>query len=192
MITRVLIVSFFMLALSGCSVFGVQNVSEPAYKVELEDDGIEIRRYKELLLAETEIKARYEAMGKEGFQRLSGYIFGKNDRQQEMAMTAPVLQEGEGEDWRMSFVMPETVTESTAPVPNDDQVALKKVPGKRVAVLKYSGVVTEEIINQKGTELLVWLDSRGYRPLSDVRSARYDPPWTIPALRRNEVQIDIK
>ena len=189
---RIFLTIFLAVALSGCSVFGVQNVSEPAYTVELEDGAIEIRRYTDILIAETKVKAGYEDMGKEGFRRLSGYIFGKNEREQEISMTAPVLQEGGGEEWSMSFVMPESVTEANAPIPNDEQVNLIKVPGKRVAVLKYRGSVTEEIISQKGNELLAWLDSQGYRPTSEIRSARYDPPWTIPALRRNEVHIDIK
>ena len=130
---RIFLTIFLAVALSGCSVFGVQNVSEPAYTVELEDGAIEIRRYTDILIAETKVKAGYEDMGKEGFRRLSGYIFGKNEREQEISMTAPVLQEGGGEEWSMSFVMPESVTEANAPIPNDEQVNLIKVPGKRVA-----------------------------------------------------------
>ncbi len=180
------------LLISGCSVFGMHGVDKPGYQVEVKEGDIEIRVYPQLLVAETEVQGNYEEIGKEGFQRLSGYIFGKNSTEQEIAMTAPVLQEGTGDQWRMTFVMPDELTESTAPKPNDDQVTVKNLPGKRVAALKYSGSVSAEIITEKGNELQTWLDERGYKAISPVRSARYDPPWTLPMFRHNEVQIDVK
>lgn len=187
-----LLVMIAIVMISGCSFVGVQGVSEPGFQVELEDGAIEVRRYSPILLAETEVNGRYEEIGKEGFKRLSGYIFGNNERQEEMDMTAPVLQQGEDSSWRMSFVLPEEYRTSTAPSPLDDQVVLKEVPGKRVAVLKYSGSVSAEVIAEKASALAAWLEEHDFQPVSPPRSARYDPPWTIPVFRRNEIQIDIE
>ncbi|MBM3423142.1 MAG: heme-binding protein [Chlorobi bacterium] len=43
-----------------------------------------------------------------------------------------------------------------------------------------------------GGQLQAWLEKQGYRALSEPGFAAYDPPWIIPFLRRNEVQITIE
>jgi len=195
------------LFLAGCSVFGIRSADEPNYQV-LNDYGhIQIRQYPVLDVAQTEVTADYKNSSSQGFQRLAGYIFGNNKKQQKIAMTAPVIQEQEAETmamtapviqqksgavWLMAFVLPADYSVSTAPAPLNSAVLIKEIPGKKVAVIRYSGSLSEQGIEEKSKELYNWLSKQGYRAISPSRSAAYDPPWTLPFLRRNEVHIDIE
>lgn len=193
--------------LSGCSVFGIRSADEPNYQV-LNDYGyIQIRQYPALVVAQTEVNADYKKSSSQGFQRLAGYIFGGNNKQQKIAMTAPVIQEPETETmamtssviqqksgtvWLMAFVLPQGYSVATAPLPLDTAVIIKGIPGKKTAVIRYSGSLSESGIEEKSEELKKWLGKQGYKAVSPPRSAAYDPPWTLPFLRRNEVHIDIE
>ena len=91
----------------------------------------------------------------------------------------------------MSFVMPADYSLSNLPKPLDDRIAIRTMPAKKVAVLRYSGELNPERIAEKTGLLQQWLTEHGIQPLSEPRSAAYDPPWTLAALRRNEIHIDI-
>ena len=195
------------LFLAGCSVFGIRLSDEPDYQV-LNDYGhIQIRQYPALVIAQIEINADYKNSSSQGFQRLAGYIFGNNKKQQKIAMTAPVIQEQEAETmtmtapviqqqsgsvWLMAFVLPPGYLVSTAPVPLDPSVIIKEIPGKKVAVIRYSGSLSEQGIEENSEKLKNWLNKQGYKAISISRSAAYDPPWALPFLRRNEIHIDIE
>ena len=193
--------------LTGCSVMGIRTSKEPDFRIVADHGAVQIRYYPELLVAETLVNADYGEAGRIGFNRLANFIFGGNVQQQSMAMTtpvyrdavgeniamtAPVLQEAKNERWSMQFVMPSQYTLETLPTPLDETVKIKIVPARKVAVLTYSGSLNAERITEKSAELSDWLVSHALRPLSSARSAAYDPPWTLPALRRNEIHIDIE
>lgn len=193
--------------LAGCSVMGIRNTPEPQYLVIFQDRKFEIREYPPLIVAETVVTADYKEAGSIGFRRLAGYIFGGNTTQasiamttpvvreangEQIAMTAPVLQQTEGKQWRMSFVMPASYRLDTLPIPLDSNVVLRELPAKKIAVLRYSGSLSENVIASNSKTLLDWLNQQALKPLSPARSAAYDPPWTIPMLRRNEIHIDIE
>ena len=180
------------LMLAGCSVLGKRTADEPHYKVLSQEGEIEIRQYGEMIVAETVVEGSYGQTSGAAFSRLAGYIFGKNRAKQKIAMTAPVLQEKKGNAWVMSFVMPEGYTLETLPVPLDPAVKLRLVQGKKVGVIRYSGLHSEHNLRNFAEKLTRWLEKRGDRILSVPRAASYDPPWTIPFLRRNEVHIDIE
>ncbi len=195
------------LFLAGCSMVGVRNSAEAAFTVILQDGDFEIRLYQPMLIAETVINANYANSGSIGFNRLAGYIFGNNRQQEKIAMTTPVYREAQGEkiamtapvlqekvadEWRVAFVMPPEYSLNNLPEPLDPLISIKSVAAKKVAVIRYSGSLSEEMINEKAQQLNEWLLQKPYKILSTARSAAYDPPWTIPALRRNEVHIDIE
>jgi effector-binding domain-containing protein len=193
--------------LAGCSVFGLRTAEEPNYQVLNDFGDIQIRHYPAMVVAQTEVTADYKNSSSQGFQRLAGYIFGNNKKQQKIAMTAPVIQEQEAETmamtapviqqksgtvWLMAFVLPAEYSVSTAPVPLDSAVIIKEIPGKKIAVIRYSGSLSEQGIEEKSEHLKNWLSQQGYQAISEPRSAAYDPPWTLPFLRRNEIHIDIE
>ncbi|WP_026604007.1 SOUL family heme-binding protein [Methylomonas sp. 11b] len=195
------------LILTGCTVMGIRSSAEPQYQLLSEQGDVQIRQYPPLLIAETVIDADYAQAGNIGFNRLAGYIFGGNQQKQQMAMTAPVFRENAGEQiamtapvlqqavgnkWTMAFVMPAGYSLETLPTPIDPQVTIKVLPAKKVAVLRYSGSLNLEKIHEKSQLLLAWIEQQQLTPLTAPRSAAYDPPWTLPALRRNEIHIDIE
>ncbi len=195
------------LMLAVCSVLGKRTANEPPYKVISEEGDIEIRQYGEMIVAETVVEGSYGQTSGAAFSRLAGYIFGKNRAKQKISMTAPVLQEPasekismtapviqekKGTAWVMSFVMPEGSTLEALPIPLDTAVKLRLVQGKKVAVIRYSGLHSENNLRNYAETLTLWLEKKGLRVLSGPRTASYDPPWTIPFLRRNEVHIDIE
>lgn len=195
------------LMLAGCSVLGKRTASEPPFKVLEQNGDIEVRQYGEMIVAETVIEGAYGQTGAPGFSRLAGYIFGKNRSKEKLSMTAPVLQEQvsekismtapvlqekRGSAWVMAFVMPEGSTLESLPVPLDPAVKLRSLQGKKVGVIRYSGLHSESNLRNYAGKLTEWLEKKRFRVLSQPRAASYDPPWTLPFLRRNEVHIDIE
>jgi len=64
-----------------------EAIEEPKYTVLQEfENGIEIRAYEPHLVAVTKMDGSQNS----GFRVLAGYIFGGNEKEQEIAMTAPV------------------------------------------------------------------------------------------------------
>ena len=122
---------------------------------------------------------------------------------QKIAMTAPVTAEPVGggaaqpsladaQQWRIHFVMPSEYTLDTLPRPNNAAVQLRQLPPTVFAVVSYSGLNSQERVQQKTAELQQWIASRNLQPLGTPQLARYDPPWTLPMWRRNEVQIQVR
>jgi hypothetical protein len=173
-------------------VVGIRTTEEAPYKVLTKDGRMEVRQYESLIVAETVVEANYERSGNIAFRRLGGYIFGDNQQEQKVAMTAPVLQEPVEGNWTMTFVMPADHTMQTLPDPTDSNVVLKTEPPRKVASIRYSGVMTEKRMKEQAEALQAWLDEQGYEVVSAPRSAAYDPPWTAPMMRRNEVHIDVR
>jgi len=115
-------------------------------------------------------------------------------------MTAPVslsaIQQGNdmasANKWRVHFVMPGKYTMTNIPLPNNAEVKLREIPGKFFAVHSYTGFNSVARVQTKSDELLEWLQSKNFKPLSSVQLSRYDPPWTLPMFRRNEIMVEIE
>jgi hypothetical protein len=131
-----------------------------------------------------------------GFRRIASYIFGDNVQaevgaQRKISMTAPVTVTPETDGWRVHFVMPSAYTLATLPKPKNTAVTVREVPAKHFAVLGYSGFNTESRIQQRTAELLAWVKAKNLSPISAPQLARYDPPWTLPMWRRNEIMLEL-
>jgi hypothetical protein len=204
-------------SLGGCSIIGIRTTAEPSYEVLVSEEGFEVRQYGPQLIAETFVAnivhsmpkedMDYRHSGNQGFRRLAGYIFGGNtskeeiamtapvlqgERSEEIAMTAPVLQEEREDGWWMAFVLPEGYTLEGAPVPDDSSVRLREVPSERIATFRYSGRNSPVKMAEHEEALRLWLSSAGFEVVGAARMASYDPPWALPFMRRNEVQIEVK
>jgi hypothetical protein len=180
------------IAMGACSVAGVRTTEEAPYEVLTKDGRMEVRQYESLIVAETIVDAEYQRSGNIAFRRLGGYIFGDNHQQQKVAMTTPVWQEPVDGNWTMTFVMPAEHTMQTLPEPTDPNVVLRTEPPRRVASIRYSGKMTEQRFHDHAEALQTWISEQGYEAISPPRSAAYDPPWTAPMMRRNEVHIDVR
>jgi hypothetical protein len=141
----------------------------------------------------------------EGFMPLADYIFAKDRRgdkiamtapvtqapREKIAMTAPVSQQSSGNGWTISFTMPAGYTMDSLPPPADPAVRLAEYPARRMAVVKFSGLAGDARMEAKRRELLERVASAGLSPTGEPTFAFYDPPWTLPFLRRNEVMVEI-
>jgi SOUL heme-binding protein len=87
--------------------------------------------------------------------------------------------------------MPASYTMDTLPNPKNPTVKLKEVEAKRFAVIRFSGMAGEDSLKNHTDELKVYLRSKNLRSLSAPTYAFYNPPWTLPFLRRNEVMVEV-
>ena len=196
-------------AVAACAVVGDRSgTEEPRYEVVGRAGATEIRRYAPRIAAETEIEADAEAARNAGFRRLAGYIFGGNRGGAKIAMTAPVAQApaegtriamtapaaqqpaGPGR-WTVRFFMPAQWTLATLPVPDDPAVRLVEMPAETMAVIRFSGDRGAAAVAAREAELLRALAGTPWSPMGQPVAWFYDPPWTLPWLRRNEVAVPV-
>jgi len=192
------------LFLSGGAAMATE---EPSFKVTQESGALEVREYPPLIAAEVLVGGDRSQAVNAGFRLLAGYIFGGNTRQQKIAMTAPVVQAAAGESiamtapvvqsgtpgaWTVRFLMPRGYTLETLPIPNDQRVHLVPLPAARVAVVRFSGLAHEPDIQRKTAQLRTFLAVQQLVATGPPALARYNPPWTLWFLRRNEIMIPIQ
>ena len=200
---------------TACSTVGVRSgTEEPAYQVLAPVGDLEIRLYGERIAAQTVVTGDSDQARNLGFRRLAGYIFGGNARRASIAMTAPVAQSGgEGEaarsqtiamtapvaqtpsgsdGWTVQFFMPSAYTMDQLPVPNDPTVQLVVVPAETYAVVRFNGVGSVQAVETHTAELMAGLAGSGWTARGEPVVWFYDPPWTLPPMRRNEVAVRIE
>lgn len=119
----------------------------------------------------------------------SGTVAGKSEV---IAMTAPVLQTQTDGAWTVQFVMPKTYTLQTLPTPNNTQVRLVQLPPTRFAVVRFSGLAGESDIAENTSALTTFMDKHQLRPAGAPTLARYNPPWTLWFMRRNEIMVPLE
>ena len=184
----------------------VSNVEQPGYQVLLSEGKIEVRKYNPMIVAEVFVKGDRKDAINQGFRLLADYIFGNNinngnismtapvtqQQSQKIAMTAPVSQHSKGNGWAVQFIMPSEYSMDTLPKPINEEVILKTVPSRTFVVYQFSGLNTNENILLHENKLKAYLSTKDMKVLSAPVYAFYNPPWTLPFLRRNEVLIEIE
>jgi hypothetical protein len=93
--------------------------------------------------------------------------------------------------WKRLLMMPSEYTLETLPEPIDERVTLKKVEGKLVAALKYSGTWSKKRFEKKRERLESLTQERDLISIGEPVFARYNPPFMPWFLRRNEVLITV-
>ncbi len=167
-------------------------IEEPKYTLIESEGAFSVRNYDRFIVAETEVEADFESAGNRAFRRLAGYIFGGNEGGKKIAMTAPVgMEMGSEKRYKVHFTMPREWTSASLPRPEEKSVVLKEVEARKVAVLEYSGSWSEERYRRHEAKLRAWMSGKNLRPSGTPVFARYNSPWTLWFLRRNEVMIPI-
>ena len=195
-------------------------IEEPKYEVLLSDGPYEIRHYSSILIAETVVEGDMDEASNKGFRLIADFIFGNNQiadslTSEKIAMTAPVTLEPQSakismtapvtvepqsnesdmqtaKSWRVNFVMPSRYTLATIPKPKNNAVNLREIPGKHYVVLKYSGFNSVSRVHSKVQETTEWALKRNFKVVGTPQLSRYDPPWTLPMFRRNEIMLEIE
>jgi hypothetical protein len=178
-----------------------RNIAVPTYTVIAAQPDYEIREYETYIIAETQQER--------GFNELFQYISGNNTAQTKLSMTAPVLKSegvaglkltmtapvlkkaGEGSG-SIAFVMPPGYTLAELPLPKNPKISLREIHGHRVATVTFSGYASAEIIEEKTAGLLRALMRDGIHAISKPTTALYNPPWTPPFMRKNEIVVDVE
>ncbi len=202
---------FLVLGLStACSVFGNNgDVKEPPYRVLKQEDVFSLRQYDPMIVAEVQAKGAWDTASSKGFRPLFEYIDGQNQSRTKIAMTTPVLQsEGRGEKipmtapvfvepqstsqvWSIGFVLPSDFTLETAPAPVNPQVKLVPKPARQMAVIRFSGVANSEQRQAASQKLQQWVLAQGFLSQGKFLYAGYNPPFTLPPFRRNEMMVEV-
>ncbi|MHC4205526.1 MAG: SOUL family heme-binding protein [Planctomycetota bacterium] len=190
--------------LCSCVTVGIEKAK---YKVIDKEGKFEIRQYQPQIVAETVVDADFDEAGNMAFRRLFNYISGENRRKESIAMTAPVNQKSSSQkiamtapvnqqqsegDYIVSFLMPLKYTMETLPEPLDPGVSLRQIPSRKIAAVRYSGSWSRKKYEQKKTLLEEFIKKKGLRITGQDIFARYDPPFQIPFLRRNEVLFEVE
>lgn len=180
--------SVIPLLLASCLSMAAE-VEEPEWKLMGTLGDVELRVYSPSIEARTLLQNNGETS--EGFKRLAGFIFGGNERDQEIAMTAPVQETLQDSQPTMAFTLPSKYSIDTLPAPDDDRVMIIDVPERTLAVVKFSGWATQYKVKKYSAKLLNTLKENGIEPTTSSVLNQYNPPWTLPFLRRNEISVEI-
>jgi len=205
---KTLIVGSVMVLITiGLASWGpiMSNVEKPDYVVTLSKNNIEIREYKPMITASVRVSGERKEAIRKGFRLVADYIFGNNAistkiamtapveqrESQKIAMTAPVQQQLDGQSWEISFVMPKEYSINTLPTPKNSEVTLAEIASKQFVVIKFSGRNTDSNIEQYTTRLEKFAVDNSIKTIGSPKYAFYNPPWTLPFLRRNEVMLEL-
>lgn len=184
----------------------MSRVEQPPYVAIAIEENIEIREYGPTIVAEAQVAGERKVAINEGFRLLAAYIFGANKPNAKIAMTtpvqqtlakaiemtAPVTQMSVGDKWIVRFTMPQKWTRESLPTPNDARVTLLSIPAAKLLALRFSGLASDEKIRAKTEELRAYAMQHSLIITDEPVLAFYNPPWTLPFLRRNEILFAIK
>lgn len=197
---------------------GVQAIEEPGYRVEVSSDAFEVRRYPAYVIAEVMVPGPADQAGNQGFRILADYIFGNNVARTKfkmtapviqsaasngispeasattsvkLAMTAPVIQSPAASGFSVQFVMPAQFALADLPAPVDTRVELREQLEHRLAVVRYSGSWSQRNFDDHLALLRQWVKEKSLVTIGEPISARYNAPFVLPFLRRNEIWLKL-
>lgn len=180
--------SFLLLLFPGVIAMA-GSIEEPKYELLDTLDNVELRLYGPSIQATTTLRGSSQTTT--GFRRLAGYIFGGNDSGQAIAMTAPVQETLTAGPSVMAFTMPSGFSMESLPAPDSEQVVLQEVPERLIATLAFGGWATSDKVERKTASLLKTLERHNATVEGAAVLNQYNPPWTLPFLRRNEIAVEI-
>ena len=199
-----ILLSIWPLLCCSCVTVGIEKAK---YQVIEKEGKFELRQYKPQIVAETAVDADFDKAGNMAFRRLFNYISGENRKKESIAMTVPVNQKSNSEkiamtapvnqqqsegNYIISFLMPSKYTMETLPEPLDYNVRLRQVPARKVAAFRYSGSWSRKKYETQKILLEEFIRNKGLRITGPDIFARYDPPFQIWFLRRNEVLFEVE
>lgn len=166
---------------------------EPEYEIISTHPGFEVRQYSETIQARVKTEGKNWRGSSGGFRRIAGYIFGRNQEKQMIAMTAPVHIWHEGDGTMMAFTMPSEYSMGDLPRPNDDGVHLVNEEGRTFAALSFTGLSGTRKSNRLKKRLRRMVSDANLKSAGPAMLAVYDnPSSTLPFMRRNEILLPIQ
>lgn len=179
-----------LLSAAPFAMAGRGDYESPNYKVVKSDGAFEVRDYPAMVVATAPMKSE-GGNRNSAFMGLFRYISGGNEADQEIAMTTPVITTPGAGGSAMSFVVPKEVAKAGAPKADNPDITLTERSAGQFAVYRYSGRWTEKNESAAREKLESWLKEQGLKVEGAMEKASYDPPFTLPILRRNEVMVRV-
>jgi hypothetical protein len=187
---------------------------EPKFSIIEKSEPFELRSYAPQLIAEVKVEGDLDTASSQGFRLIAAFIFGQNQVSEKISMTAPVGIEATQStkiamtvpvgieaskdsatgvnQWTFSFVMPSEYTMATLPKPLNPLVTIRELPAQKRAAIIFSGFNNEAKVLDKTKALEEWIKSKQWQVIGSPQFARYNPPWSIPFMRRNEILITVR
>ncbi len=173
----------------AASWYMVRGLEEAPYEVVSMADAYEVRTYPDIAIVNTRVDAVGNSANGTAFRRLAGYIFGGNASDRSIAMTAPVFIDNSGRETEMAFVLPKAISEASAPAPKSSDVTVTTQPGGRFAARRFSWFAGPERQKAEADKLLAALKADGLEPAGQPIYAAYNPPMTVPFMKRHEMLV---
>ncbi|AKD25703.1 SOUL heme-binding protein [Polynucleobacter duraquae] len=192
----------------------VMATEEPKFSIIEKSEPFELRAYAPQLIAEVKVEGDLDTASSQGFRLIAAFIFGQNQVSEKISMTVPVGIEtaqstkiamtvpvgieaskdsAKGvNQWVFSFVMPSEYTMATLPKPINPLVTIRELPAQKRAAITFSGFYNEAKVLEKTKALEEWVKSKQWQTIGSPQFARYNPPWSIPFMRRNEILITLR
>jgi effector-binding domain-containing protein len=203
---KIIIACFLGLVLLTPMRSAMAKIETPPYQVVQSAEKIEVREYAPMIVAEVEVSGERSKAINAGFRILADYIFGNNAPGQSIAMTAPVIQQKgakiamtapvsqtqAGDLWKVRFTMPSSYTLETLPKPNNPAIKIIATPGHRTVAIRFSGFWTDRNLRKNSEKLDAFIQDQKLKTAGDPVYAFYNPPWTLPFFRRNEVLYNLQ
>jgi hypothetical protein len=187
---------------------------EPKFSIIEKSEPFELRAYAPQLIAEVKVEGDLDTASSQGFRLIAAFIFGQNQVSEKISMTVPVGIEtaqstkiamtvpvgieaskdsAKGiNQWVFSFVMPSEYTMATLPKPLNPLVTIRELPAQKRAAITFSGFYNDAKVLEKTKALEEWIKSKQWQAIGSPQFARYNPPWSIPFMRRNEILITVR
>ena len=172
-------------------IFSGEKYKEPSYQLLEKINNIEIRQYKEYIVAKTSMPNNVHASDNLMFRTLASYIFGKNAKQEKIPMTTPVSTYVSNDQYNMLFYMLNYKEINNLPKTSDQNIIFEKINLDKCAVIIFSWYTSKDKINKYKNILTDFIKNHGYTTKGPFFLNRYNDPWTLPFLRRNEILIKI-
>ena len=189
--------------LTSCFSVGIEKAK---YTVISKEGKFEVRKYQPQIVAETIVDSDFDQAGNIAFRRLFDYISGNNRTKESISMTAPVNQSNESEKismtapvnqqksqdkWVVNFLMPSKYTLDKIPEPLNPDVTIREIPSQTIAAVRYSGTWSRKRYESHKSKLEQFISDKELQIIGEPIFARYDPPFQLWFLRRNEVLIPV-
>ena len=184
----------FLLIFIGVQIFALSsqhNIETYAYTVSKKYDAFEIRRYEASLFTSVKLNTNnYKDASGKGFSVLAGYIFGGNEKNENIAMTSPVAMTL-GDSMVMMFKVPKKIEKEMLPKPNQPQVEFREEPAKTAAAIRFGGWTTDKKIEAYKQKLITALDKEGIPYTNNFQFLGYNAPYEV-FNRRNEIIVELQ
>lgn len=190
MIKYIMIALLITIVFVALLAFKPNKIEMPSYRVVKKYGDVEIREYPAMVVAQTNLtQSSQDQRMNNGFRTIAGYIFGGNERNQKIAMTAPVVMKM-GDTASMYFMMPKKYSTAELPKPNSNKVEIVEERARVLAVIRYGGFSSEKKIEKYKSELAEIISKNHLNTTGPYMYMGYNAPWDV-INRRNEVAIEV-